>query len=416
MAINYSYPKDLVIESADLFLGIRASDNRTVNYTAKAVSNYLNTNAEISISSQLSFRFTTISNIAKTISFPGGLGDGTLFSAITELVVSAIDVSSSNVTIYLDYLIDSDILLSQQNEPNNFGHYKITGYTQNGITPFYTLALEFIGGNGNIVDDTYYDLAPLNLNQGGGSNQTFQQVINTGNTLTDGAGTDMTMAPAGMFFTNTATPGYTLESFVGFDGFTFLNYDDGDGTTVTFNTTGIYFGSTSDSTALGFGTLEVQNALYDTYFLPEKVTSFDKNTNKNISFLYPATIVGTNKTVQWRDRGGNPAFTDEIPSLTGYATESWVGSNFYPLATNPAGYLTTAVTSVSATGLITSSGGNTPTISTSINTSKLVGRSTAGAGVMEEITVGTGLSLSGGTLNATVQSVGFEQNFLLMGS
>jgi hypothetical protein len=49
-------------------------------------------------------------------------------------------------------------------------------------------------------------------------------------------------------------------------------------------------------------------------------------------------------------------------------------------------------------------------------TNKLIGRSTAGTGVMEEITVGTGLSLSGGTLNATAQSVGFEQNFLLMGA
>ncbi len=168
MAINYSYPKDLVIESSDLFLGIRASDNRTVNYTAKAVSDYLNTNAEISISSQLSFRFTISENIPKTISFPGGLGDGTLFSNITELVVSAIDASSSDVTVYLDYLVDSDILLSQQNEPNFFGHYKITGYTQNGVLPFYTLTLELIGSNGSIFDNTYYDLAPLNLNQGGG--------------------------------------------------------------------------------------------------------------------------------------------------------------------------------------------------------------------------------------------------------
>lgn len=78
--------------------------------------------------------------------------------------------------------------------------------------------------------------------------------------------------------------------------------------------------------------------------------------------------------------------------------------------------LTSYVTSVGAIGPITSSGGTTPTISTSMSTNKLIGRSTAGTGVMEEITVGTGLSLSGGTLNATVQSVGFEQNFLLMGS
>jgi hypothetical protein len=79
-------------------------------------------------------------------------------------------------------------------------------------------------------------------------------------------------------------------------------------------------------------------------------------------------------------------------------------------------YLTSAVTAVTATSPITSSGGATPNISTSMNTNKLIGRSTAGIGVMQEITVGTGLTLSGGTLNATAQTVGFEQNFLLMGA
>jgi len=184
MAINYSYPKDLVLENSDLFLGIRASDNRTVNYTAQAVSDFLNTNGEISISSQLSFRFTVVENQPKTISFPGGGGNNTLFSNITELVVSIIDVSSSNVTVFLNYLIDSDILLSQQNEPNLFGHYKITGYTQNGISPFYTLSLEFIGGSGNITDETYYDIAPLNLSQGNPL-QNLQQVTDIGNVTTN---------------------------------------------------------------------------------------------------------------------------------------------------------------------------------------------------------------------------------------
>lgn len=59
----------------------------------------------------------------------------------------------------------------------------------------------------------------------------------------------------------------------------------------------------------------------------------------------------------------------------------------------------TYVTSVGATGPITSSGGTTPTISTSISTNKLIGRTTAGTGVMEEISVGTGLTLSSGTLS-----------------
>jgi hypothetical protein len=79
-------------------------------------------------------------------------------------------------------------------------------------------------------------------------------------------------------------------------------------------------------------------------------------------------------------------------------------------------YLTSAVTNVTATSPITSSGGNTPDISTSMATDRLIGRTTAGVGVMEEITVGTGLTLSGGTLNATAQVPGFEMNFLLMGA
>lgn len=56
---------------------------------------------------------------------------------------------------------------------------------------------------------------------------------------------------------------------------------------------------------------------------------------------------------------------------------------------------------VTAISPITSTGGVDPEISTSMNTNKLIGRGTAGTGVMEEITLGTGLSLSGTTLNAS---------------
>jgi hypothetical protein len=62
-----------------------------------------------------------------------------------------------------------------------------------------------------------------------------------------------------------------------------------------------------------------------------------------------------------------------------------------------------SVTSVGTAGLI--SGGpitTSGTITTSMNTSKLVGRYTAGSGIMEEISVGSGLTLTGaGVLNNT---------------
>lgn len=65
------------------------------------------------------------------------------------------------------------------------------------------------------------------------------------------------------------------------------------------------------------------------------------------------------------------------------------------------------VTSIATAGLI--SGGTittTGTITTSMATGKLVGRSTAGTGIMEEITVGSGLTLSAGTLTATGSGTG----------
>ena len=59
------------------------------------------------------------------------------------------------------------------------------------------------------------------------------------------------------------------------------------------------------------------------------------------------------------------------------------------------------VSSVTATSLLTSSGGTTPDISSQVNKGKLIGRNPVTDGVMEEITVGSGLSLSGTTLSNT---------------
>jgi hypothetical protein len=59
------------------------------------------------------------------------------------------------------------------------------------------------------------------------------------------------------------------------------------------------------------------------------------------------------------------------------------------------------VTGVTATLPITSSGGAAPNISSSMASGRLIGRGAAGVGPMEEIILGTNLSLVGNTLNAT---------------
>lgn len=101
----------------------------------------------------------------------------------------------------------------------------------------------------------------------------------------------------------------------------------------------------------------------------------------------------------------------QFPTLTGAGTEMATlgATGLLGRAPIPAG----TVTSVGATAPITTSGGVTPTISTSMSTNKLIGRYNSGTGVMEEVSLGTNTSITGGTLNSTINypEVLFNQIF-----
>ena len=109
------------------------------------------------------------------------------------------------------------------------------------------------------------------------------------------------------------------------------------------------------------------------------------------------TVTGVTATTPLFSSGGttpNITIQQSSASQSGYLSSTdWSTFNSKGSGT---------VTSIATAGLI--SGGTitgTGTITTSMSTNKLVGRSTAGTGVMEEITIGTGLSLSAGTLTNT---------------
>lgn len=157
----------------------------------------------------------------------------------------------------------------------------------------------------------------------------------------------------------------------------------------------------------------------------------------NLSGFSNVVVYNANGKVKFAGGSGSAAW-GSIGSGSGVGSQTdlvtYLNSNYYPLLSNPSGYLTAAsaaltyvpltrtitingvtqdlsadrtftiaagVSSVTATSPITSSGGATPDISTSMLTNRLIGRGTAGTGVMEEISLGTGLSLSGTTLNVS---------------
>jgi hypothetical protein len=126
----------------------------TRNFTAKAVGEYINISGLISISACMLYKFE-ITNAG-----PGditGVPDLTPFANITSLNINAIDISGQNTVGFLEYIVGTEILISEQNEISTFGHYNIDSYTQIGTTSFYTLNLTFIGGSGSIEEKKQYD-------------------------------------------------------------------------------------------------------------------------------------------------------------------------------------------------------------------------------------------------------------------
>jgi len=203
MARISSYPRDLDVVDNDSWIGTESSNRQTKNYTAAAVAKYLNIKGKISISAQMIFKLegTTTPAAGEFI----GPADGSAISSVTTMDLSITDVSGANTVSFLTYLVGNNILISEQNDINNFGHFTIDSYVQK--TPgVYTLALTPIAGNGNFDTDKFYDFAVFTLSSAGAPTFIFNQgvpsttwnithnlgkfpsitVIDTGNTVVTG--------------------------------------------------------------------------------------------------------------------------------------------------------------------------------------------------------------------------------------
>lgn len=174
MARISSYPRDREVQDQDAWIGTESSNRVTRNFTAQAVADYLNINGKISISGQMVFKFSNVPTLAGEFTGPV---DGSAITAITTVEISGTDSSGQNVVEFIQYLVNNDILISEQNELSNFGHFKITGYTALGNN-LYTLDLTNIGGNGNLELNKYYDFATFTISSGvGDKNFVFTQAV-----------------------------------------------------------------------------------------------------------------------------------------------------------------------------------------------------------------------------------------------
>jgi hypothetical protein len=176
MAIIYTYPYDIDIQDLDAWVGTNKSDRKTKQFTALAMAQYLNSHGKISVAGQMTYRFAQSPGITQgTIALPGSGGDGASFSSITSLVIANNDLAPQYVVGFLDYLVGAQILISEQKDIDNFGHYQITSYTLNANPQYHTINLSLVGSNGNINVDDFYDIAAFTLSTGGDKSYVFTQ-------------------------------------------------------------------------------------------------------------------------------------------------------------------------------------------------------------------------------------------------
>ena len=177
-------------------------------------------------------------------------------------------------------------------------------------------------------------------------------------------------------------------------------------------------GVVNSSTGTG-ATITLADATNAGLLKPAKFTVLENTSGTNTGdqdlsglVVKNAAITGATKTkITYDSKGlvtaGTDATTADIADSTDkrYQTDN---QKLYNDATSSIQtQLNAKVSGVTATSPITSSGGISPVISTSMSTNKLIGRSTTGTGVMEEITVGSGLTLTaGGVLNNTATPTG----------
>ena len=174
MARISSYVFDANVTDNDAWIGTEASNRQTKQFTAAAVAKYLNIKGKISISAQMIFKLVDLA--APNSGDFVGPADGSLISAATTMDLSTLDVSSANTVAFITYLVGNNILISEQNDINNFGHFTIDSYVQK-TADVYTLTLTSLTGNGNFDVDKFYDFAVFTLSSQGAPTFEYTQGV-----------------------------------------------------------------------------------------------------------------------------------------------------------------------------------------------------------------------------------------------
>ena len=168
MARISTYNLDEKVSGGDKWIGSDSDFyNRTKNFTPIKLADFFNTSQSID-SSSLRFWYQTLDPLEArefgTFSFKTEVGDSVPFSSIQSILVSKKTEGNINVSEFLQGLNSSRILIHRGSSINEYGVYDLTVVTEDIDEPeFYNFSLNFLQGNGNLLEDKGYLLSVIDF-------------------------------------------------------------------------------------------------------------------------------------------------------------------------------------------------------------------------------------------------------------
>jgi hypothetical protein len=157
-----NYSKDAAVTASDKWVGSDFENNgSTKNFTPTSIAKYLNDNNVINIGSDLRYRYQTLNpgevRGVGTISFESERGASVAFSGITTFLLSKRTLKQNDVSQYLQFLNGGSIIINSAENQNLFGFYNVVNLSEYALNnDFYSVELQYIAGNGGILEDTDY--------------------------------------------------------------------------------------------------------------------------------------------------------------------------------------------------------------------------------------------------------------------
>jgi hypothetical protein len=180
MARISTYNKAVPVVAEDKWIGSDSQNQmRTRNFTAQDVANFINKKGGEDQNLRYTYNDTT-GYLTGSIAFANGGAANVPLNSITTFNIGAFDLRSPTLNLgdwITTALLNSDVLLTQCDDLNNWAIYSWDSAVVTGVKGEYQIGLSFRAGSGSLIADEDYFISLLSYAGDGDLHFTYVQGV-----------------------------------------------------------------------------------------------------------------------------------------------------------------------------------------------------------------------------------------------